>query len=180
MRTVSDAEAQEWCVKRGFVVEHDFPLRAAPQFDGARRFRLQIPDEATATVGLAYVLLMSGVREGVEANFDGAVVWFRRWELWSESIDRVGQFMLEAVRDTLKNDGPLDEKPALVYSERELIPAHASLSLPMLFQWDAFYCPHGGQLFAAISHHGALEVLAPSEAYSDLVERFSQWNPEEV
>ena len=180
MRTVSDAEAREWCSTRRFEVDQDFPLRAVSRFDGARRFRLQIPDEATATVGLAYVLLMSGVREGVEENFDGAVVWFRRWELWSESIDRVGQLMLEAVRTSLGNAGPLDEKPALVYSDREFIPAHASLSLPMLFQWDAFYCPHGGQLLAAVSHHGTIEVLAPSEAYSDLVERFSQWNPEEV
>lgn len=178
MQAFSDTQAVGWCGERGFVVEQNFPTRATVGGHEAGRFRIQIPDEATATVGLAYFLLMSGVRDYVEANFDGAMVWLRRWELWSESIDRVGQLLLEGVQRALEPGALLNQTPALVFKEGELVPAHASLTLPMLFQWDAFYCPKGGHFLGVVSHHGHLEVIAPKEAIGLLRERFSQWNPE--
>jgi hypothetical protein len=121
---------------------------------------------------------MSGVRDHVETNFEGAIVWLRRWELWSESIDRVGQLLLEGLWRAVTPGGLLSEAPAVVFTERELVSAHASLILPMLFQWDAFYSPKGGHFLVAVSHHGHLEVLAPTETFQLLLERFSQWNPE--
>lgn len=180
MRALSDAEAQGWCSDRGLVIDENFPNRASSSHPEWRRFRVQIPEEATAVVGLAYVLLMSGVRDHVEENFEGAMVWLRRWELWSESIDRVGELLLEGMSGPLGRDHSMRERPALLYVERELLLAHASLSLTMLFRWDAIYCPTSGHLLAAISHHGDLEVVTSREAFDRERERFAEWKPVEV
>jgi len=180
MQALSDADARGWCSERGFLVDQNFPTKVAPRDPTGRRFRIQIPEEATATVGLGYMLLMSGVRDYVEENFDGAMIWLRRWELWSETIDRVGQLLLEGVTGALGRDRRLSETPALVFTERELVPAHTSLALTMLFQWDACYCPNSGYLFATISHHGHVEVITSPDAFDRELERFSQANPVEV
>jgi hypothetical protein len=178
MRRLTDVEAREWCIERGFVVDLNFPTSATLRDHEGRKFRVRIPDEATATVGMAYVLLMSGVREYVEAHFDGAVVWLRRWELWSETIDRVGESLLEGVIGAVGRAKPLGETPGLLCTERELVPAHASLALSMLFQWDAFYCPEGGQFLASVSHHGHLDVITSPDTFGLLFHRFSAWHPE--
>lgn len=180
MQLLSDEDAQAWCTVRGAAVES---LGSGPPsfIDGmTSRMRVAIPNEATAAVGLAYVLVMAGVPDHAEAQFQGALLWLRRWHLWSESIDRVGELLLVGANEEIPGIDTLEATPGLAFPRGAFARVHASLCVPMLFQWDAWYCPNGGHLFATLSHHGQLDIFASRVVIRQEMQRFAQWEPVEV
>ena len=179
MELLTERQAMEWCVERGFRVGDGPPDRAGFEGVHASRFRIRVPEEATAAIALSYMVLLTEVADYEESNFEGAMVWLRRWQVWSESIDRVGYKLLDGVTGSGTEDGWLNDTPAFVFTGNELVPAHACLSVPMLFQWDAYFLPMGAGFLVFVSHHGYLHIAAREEARAPLLERFREWSPED-
>jgi len=170
MRTMSDAQAHGWCAERDVHVELGPPGGLRLGDGGESRFRVSVPDEATAVVALAYVIVMTGVESYEEENFKGAMVWMRRWEIWSESIDRVGYSFMGA-------DAPTDQTPARLFAAGEFVGAQAALSLPMMFQWDALFVPAMAGFSVEISHHGHFDFIVRAQEQAALLNRFRDWDP---
>lgn len=126
--------------------------------------------------GLAYMLAITGTPDYAEEAFEGAVLWLRRWEIWSESIDSVGYALLEGLRGKASDRLAIDVAPAMHFDAGEFTLAHAALAVPLLFQWDAIFAPANGAFSAFISHDGYVDV-APGVGASatSLQERFTEW-----
>lgn len=182
MQVLSDEAAVQWISEIGFGVDGTVPFaRVQARSMDAKRLRIRIPDEATAVVGLAYMIAMTSVRDYTEEQFSGAILWLQRWELWSESIDRAGYVFLNGIRSSAGCSLPISSAPAHLFGSGELATAYTVLSLPMMFQWDAYFVSATGEFSARISHDGNLELISPSaELHRVLSERFQQWEPEEV
>ncbi|CAA9351624.1 MAG: hypothetical protein AVDCRST_MAG68-3663 [uncultured Gemmatimonadetes bacterium] len=132
-------------------------------------------------VALAYMLVLTTVQDYQEDRFSGGVLWLQRWELWSESIDRAGYVLLHGIRSSVGRSVLISSAPAHLFESGEFAAAHAALSLPMLFQWDAHFVSATGEFAAYISHEGSLDLVArDAEVHRALTERFHQWEPVEV
>lgn len=178
MQLHSDEGAKEWVRAAGFQVDGALPSTLVRIAAGQElRLRVRIPEEATAAVALAYVLLMTAVPGYDEESFAGGLVWLQRWEIWSESIDRAGYALLDGIRAAGGSPAPVGSTPAHAFGRGELAAAHAALSLPMLFQWDAHFVPTGGDFFAFVSHEGYLELVSGGAVHGELLERFGDWYP---
>lgn len=179
MQLLSDAEAARWCEAHALTLRTGHP-HSSPLSGGGldHTLRVLIPDKASDAVGLAYVTLMTGVAGYEEGNFGGAILWLRRWEIWSETIDAVGYKMLQGLRGGPADGSLLEEKPAMVFPKDAFLTAHACLSLPLLFQWDALYAPGDGAFLARVSHEGYMELFLREAPSNELLTRFGTWLPE--
>jgi hypothetical protein len=172
VQLLSDADARNWCA------------HAAPPFEIGSpgifplSVRIALPDDAIAIVSLAYVLTITGVDEYAEENFSDSLLWLRRWEIWSESIDRAGYVFLNALRAQSGNTPSLDDAPAHLFGVGEFEIAHACLALPMLFQWDAYFISKKGGIHAFISHERHIDLGFQDEtALAPSLARFADWHP---
>ena len=113
MRLLSDTEVPEWAEGRGLRVDGLAPLSQV-EFASTpvERLRIQIPASAIDVVRLAYILVMTGVREYEESQFSGALLWLQRWEIWSESIDQAGFVLLNGVRTISNCASSVHDAPA--------------------------------------------------------------------
>jgi len=174
---LSDQAATAWCEAQNW----GFDARSARVADwtgGGDRIRVTIPDEATTVTALSYVLLMTGVPGYEETALGDTLLWLRRWAIWSESIDRVGHVLLDAVHKGAGNED-IDSAPALLFTMHEFPEAHACLTLPMLFQWDAVLVSSVGKFAAVISHDGFVDLFWKEQDFaSKLFDRFRDWQPE--
>ena len=180
MQQLSDVEAEAWCASKGLTV--------APGLASARiqlpiqtpRVRLVTRGNAVTLAGLAYSLLLSPSLPRDEAHFEGALVWLQRWELWSESIDRMGYALIGGLRGERAESAGLDQRPAQLFGPEEFVQASACLLIPLIFQWDAFLIPSNGRMVVFMSHEERLEVMCVrDEERMELVERFRSWAPVE-
>lgn len=182
MLLLSDNEALDWCLKFGVRQSRSLLSDRITLPDVAgRRLRITVADDATAVVGQAYILLMTSIPRYEESAFDGALIWLQRWEIWSESIDRVGYELLNGVRRRPGDEANIDEAPAQVFAHGEFVSAQACLSLPMMFQWDAYFVPAKAPFIAFISHEGFVEFQTRREEDSSMLrERFDRYGPADV
>jgi hypothetical protein len=182
MQLLSDDEAAKWCAKLGFRVDGELPsTRIEVPGSAPRQMRIRLSADAISHVGLAYTLLMTGVPGYEEERFAGGLLWLQRWEIWSEQIDRAGYLLLDGIRAGSAPAPDLDAAPALLFAEGELANAHACVSLPMIFQWDAHFVPASGEFFAFVSHEGRCDLVVGDERlYEELLERFQNWGAMEV
>jgi hypothetical protein len=167
----TNEEAAAWCRDRGFQVEGR-PRISSVQLSKrtGHTLRLKIPTQGRQTISMAYVVLMSELEEDVEEYFAGGLLWFRDWNIGSETYERVGLSLLQGLRGAGRADD-LGTKPALVLGPSEFAVANAAVTLPLLFQWDAWYFPQSGGWMATISHDGYAEVEAETR---DLMARLSE------
>lgn len=182
MKLLSDQQAIDWCGHRAIKGSGALPS-AFLSFDEptSRSFRVRLPTDAPAIVGFAYQLLMTDVPDFEESRFVDGMVWLRRWELWSESIDHAGYALLDGLRTRSAHSTPLDSAPAHLFSANEFTPAHACLALIMLFQWDGFFIPGDGRFFAFLSNDGYVDLHARDQAgHAALLERFRALEPTEL
>jgi hypothetical protein len=177
MRFLSASEALAWCEGLG-LQKHDQSGSKALTYgeDSSFRFRVPIPDEATAAISLAYMIVITDAREYNEGQFAGALLWLQRWQIWSESIDSVGYALLDGIRQGAYGTPSFEEAPATYFTDGEFKKALACLSIPMLFQWDIYFLPTGGTFFVYVSHEGYLEFIAHDSIILDTLEqRFRTW-----
>lgn len=182
MRVMSDDDAVSWCEGAGFVVDDTVSsTRVKPADAHGSRLRIGISGDATDIVGLAYVLAMTGVPDYEEDAFSGALIWLQRWEIWSESIDRVGYALVDGIRARSEVARDMDATPAQLFVGGEFIGAHTCLSLPMLFQWDAYFLPAHGHFAAFLSHEGHLDFVPRNQQVQEaILQRFERWSPREI
>lgn len=166
MQLLSDDQAIEWTQQRGVSGRN------------ARHnvIRLSTPVAAPDIAGLAYMLAITAVPDYNEERFGGALIWLRRWEIWSESIDRQGYALLEGLRHTSGQADNMDVAPAMAFAPSEFIKATACLALPMLFQWDADFVSADGRFQAFVSHDGYVDVSARGPQWrTELLARFQEY-----
>lgn len=165
MRLLKTEGATEWCEARGIAVN---PGRIPNRLGFANRdelgLRVTASREGLRAVDLANVLLRSTLGgDDDEEDFPGGLLWLQDWNMWSETTERVGLMLLERLRGTETLATDLRAAPAQLFAPSEFVLAHASLTLPILFQWDAYVIPPREGLFMFISHHGHVDVVSSSE-----------------
>ncbi len=171
MQLLTDDQAIEWARQRG-----------VSGYNGGsnmpKRVRLSTPVAALEIAGLAYRLAITDVPAYDEERFAGALVWLRRWEIWSESIDGQGYVLLNSLRFTSERRDTLDVAPASAFAPGEFMKAAACLVLPMIFQWDAEFISAEGGFQAFVSHDGYVDVkIGNPEHVAEVLARFQQYRP---
>lgn len=176
MKLLTDPEAAAW---RGRVHGAEIDSRLNYQTDDERQFeplRLRIEGSAPDVAGLAYMLAITGTPDYDETEFPGAVLRLKRWEIWSESIDRVGYLIFEGLRSAALVQRSIDAAPAIEFKPGEFLAAHSALLIPMLFQWDAEFTVANGIVSLDVSHDGWVDVYsAEHKSRGPLSERFAEW-----
>lgn len=176
MDLLSDEEAMKWCAEQGLHHAGDLPASHIG-FPGEVGYRLRIPvaGSATEVVGLGYALIMTAVPDDEEANFRGGLVWLQDWDIWSGTTERVGHLLLTALRKPAPEAENIRSRPANLFKPSEFVEAHTTLSLALLFQWDAHYVPLVGDFYVFLSHHGRIEVVTRDrKTYDGLLARFER------
>lgn len=174
MHLLSAQEAEGWCGAKGIGTTGALPAdRLSFRSGPGQRIRIKVPGPASEVLSLAYVLAMTGVPEDEEEHFPGALVWFQDWDIWSESTEQVGHVLLAGLRSGSKASAEVRARPGHLLGPRELVEAQALISLPLLFQWDAYFVPASGTYFAFASHHGNVDLVSEDQATgTDLLGRF--------
>jgi len=181
VQLLTDAEATAWCSSLGLTVRSGVASERVQLPARVPLVRLDTKGSATALAGLAYTLLTTPSLPRDEAHFDGALVWLQRWELWSESIDRIGYALLGSLRGERPEGPELGQHPAHQFAPGEFLLANACLLLPLIFQWDAYLVPSSGRMVVYMSHEEHLDIrCARDEDRIELTERFSSWHPVEI
>src|SRR5260370_9919779 len=114
--------------------------------------RLTVPREAQAAVMLAHRLLAF---EGDDGYY-GAFMWFANWDIGTPQIERCGLRMLEQMRRGYGVTASVENAPGQLFRTDEIADAHAFLTLPLLFGWDAYFMPHGTRYFAYARQNASL------------------------
>ena len=157
MELITQDGALGWCEAHGLGFRSDFqtatPLRLAGQ---AQAIRVSIEGSPTDVIGMAYVLLMTGVPDDNEEFFEGALIWLRDWDIWSRGAEQVGHLLAYGIRGS--GTPSIAHSPGHIFGSGEFVAARAVLTLPMLFQWDAIFAPANGRFLAILSHHGYVDL----------------------
>ncbi len=178
MHALGFEDARQWCLARG--IRADLARLVSLSFQGGSSNCLEIPlpREATRSMALAYILLMTQVPDDDESKFEGVLVWIRQWGIWSETTERVGMNIVESIRLAKGEARSVDEARAHLFDEHELVEAHALLLQPLFFEWDAFVVPSSGKYFAMADHDGVLKIVTQDQVtHQGLLHRFRDWHP---
>ena len=130
--------------------------------------RIDLPPEASRVVALAASLLAIEEDEG----FYGALIWFTNWDIGTPQIERCGLKILEKMRHGYGVTASLENSPGQLFRSDELVDAHAFLTLPLFFGWDAFFMPHATRYFAYIRQNASLFLVTDSEQVSEKLMTF--------
>lgn len=175
MELLSSDQAKEWCRERGLAIQSDFPFSIEFPPENGTPLGVPLPRDAQRSIALANVILMSVVEEDDEDRFEGGLLWFRDWNIGSETVQRVGLNLLQRVRGSPTDVYDLSGRPAHLLDRSQLVTAQTLLMLPMVFRWDAYYVPHSGRWLAFVSHEGFVQVQTQSELLaSELAGRFDR------
>ncbi len=169
MQLLTDDEAAGWSSR--FVTVGGTP----------RTIRITAPVAATEIAGLAYRLVITCAPDYAEERFTGALVWLRRWEIWSESVDNQGYALLNGLRLNANQKGTLDVAPAMEFGSGEFFDATACLLISLVFQWDTEFLSADGTFRCSLSHHGDIELrVSDPERGAEVFQRFGKYSPLEV
>ncbi len=160
MRVMDTSEARRWCENRGIIVRMDGDVPTISHSAKSRRVSVDAPPAVARSAALLRALMLVGADNDVETSFEGGLLWFREWTIWSPALDRLGMYIVDALRG---NRGQLDAYPAQEFGAGELLQAHAAVLQPVLFQWDAYFVPSSAAYVIFISHESAIEVDASDE-----------------
>lgn len=168
MKLMTDQSAEIWCADKAIESVGTLPADRLKFVTGSNfRVRVRIPDSRGDLLSLAYILAMTDIVNDSEEHFAGGLVWFQDWDIWSETIERVGLLLLVKLRGETPSTIGIRERPAHLLGSGELSEALALITLSLLFQWDAYFIPPTGRFFAFMSHHGDLDLVAASGDIAD-------------
>ena len=174
MLLIDSAAATEWCTLRGLAVRTDWMQRLSFPGGYPVGIRLQTPVAATARVALTEVLLTSDllVESGARC---GCLVWLQDWDIWSESVERVGRQLLAGLRGGSALNEEVRSAPAHALDADEFAAAQALIAIPLLFEWDAYWVPENARHLAWITHDGRVEVrFRTQEDFRQELSRFRE------
>jgi hypothetical protein len=176
MKRLNFEDAARWCSSKGIP---GFPSSLADS-DPPSRFTIPLHREFPKVLALGYTIIMTGLSEDSEGAFEGGLLWFREWGIWSETSDRVGWHIVSRLcgRDAQFD---LGKTPGLLFDQSELVAVHATLVQPMAFGWDADWASQSGRFLLSISHERIITAAGvdPGET-NEFFARFKHggWNPE--
>lgn len=184
MRVLSNQQAKAWCETRGVHTDIEsglVSLRYAAT--GHQCLQAAFPKESPQLIAMAHALLLQDLAEPDAQDFTGALVWLRDWDIWSEASEKAGCRMLELLRAALVGDEAptIRDAPAHLFSPQEFVDAHLLLTIPLIFQWDAYVIPVSARCFTLVSHEARVRIATRSNTIlSRISERFevAHWNPE--
>jgi len=158
VRALSEQEVLEWCTARGIEVTSSGRFLLANQ--GHRTMALAVPTEPARRVALACALLLLDSESGDDSEFQGSLFCVTDSDIWSPTLDKVGQLILHSL-------GPIragtEAADSYLMSSDELITAQALVSIPLLFEWDAYLLPVSANFLIFISHDGPVEISTKSQ-----------------
>jgi hypothetical protein len=185
VKILSRQEAKNWCELRGIFADTG-GRRVSLRYSESQTSCLQTPLDLSAgrLVALAHSLLLQDLVEPDAPDFAGVLVWFRDWDIWNESSESVGARVLECIRSGLtQGHAPLlQDGPAHLFTPQEFVDAHALLSVPILFQWDAYVVPESARCFTLVSHDAYARITARTATIGSRIKaRFeaANWEAEE-
>lgn len=164
MHVVDSDLARRWCEDRGIIVTMDGHVPRLRYSAPAHHVVAHVEHSAVRAVAMMRSLLLADSNNEPDGTFQGGLLWFREWAIWSAAIDEIGVYIVEALRG---NGGDLDAYPAQEFGATDLRRALAALLQPLLFQWDAYFVPTSGQHFIFISHESTIQIDAIHQATID-------------
>lgn len=182
MRVLTEEQAQQWCEARGLDVIVSSGRASVRYRTGSARIRLPSKGTCVESVQLATALLMTGVADDAEENFAGVLLWFQDWDIWSETTERVGWRIVQALRGGPRSPS-IASAPGQLFEPGDFVDAQAMVAQPLIFQWDAYLIPASGDFVARLSHDEGIEITARTSAQAEeLFHRFMRggWNPTRV
>jgi hypothetical protein len=127
-------------------------------------------------------LLLQDLAEPDPEDFGGCLVWFREWGIWNEYSERAGDRIVATLRRGLiESSAPaISDAPAQVFGPQEFTDAQVLVTVPLIFQWDAYVVPASARCVILVSHDDYIQVDTRSRTVlSRITERFRllNWNP---
>jgi hypothetical protein len=170
MKLLAEREVEHWCMERGMEVSSSGRVMFKDQ--SHRVMAVVRPPESPRRVALAYALLSLDCSAGDEADFKGCLLRITNMDIWSPALDRAGQRLLEAFLPNARSDAYL----SWWFTPDEFVGAHALLTLPLLFEWDAYLVSGSAHLAVYISHDGPVEISTKMQpVLENTAERLEEW-----
>jgi hypothetical protein len=167
-------ESKSWCQARGLIVTTDRYLQYDPE--SPHCFTIGLEEKPSRVIALADYL----VPTWEDIPFEGALLWIRERGIWGDYSENTGAMIVQQMRIANGENGPLESRPGHLFGPEELLEMHSYFVIPMLFGWDAFVIPEGGNYFIFVSHEGIAEVVCrKAENAEELRRRVRDWNPKE-
>ena len=159
MEILAANDASRWCEDHGIGSPQPSSIFEPGFSSGTRtKFQIVIPASPPDRIALANALLVPSILETGLEEFQGGLFWMTDYDIWSETIERVGLQLLEMQFAPFRND-----QPARLFTPDELVDAQIALGLTLLFEWDAFFAPELTNRVVFVSHHGYVEVHVQSD-----------------
>lgn len=183
MKVLNLEPASGWCEERG-IASTCVGKRVELQYadNGRQCVRATLTTQSPPVIAMA--LLLQDLAEPDPKDFGGCLVWLREWGIWNEYVERAGDRMLGTLRRGMSesNVPAISDTPAQVFGPQEFIDAQVLVTVPLIFQWDAYVVPASARCVIRISHDDYIQVDACSRTVlSRITERFRllNWNPRE-
>lgn len=106
-------------------------------------------------------------------HFRGALLWITEWGVWNDLDEGVGYRVVESMNRA--NGQPFSFEVGQGHSFRadELVESVGMLIQPMIFGWDAYFCPSWAygldEFFLHISHDSYVTVVTRTKEFHDRV-----------
>ena len=131
---------------------------------------LEYPDKIERLPFFAHCLATIGYED---KDFEGAVIWFAQWGVWSLFEEGVGYRIIESIHGAAGQPKSFEVAPGHLFRADELPDAIALLMQPMIFGWDGYYLPRWsygtGEFFVHVSHDSFVSVVTRTKAFYDRV-----------
>jgi hypothetical protein len=134
-----------------------------------------IPKLTLKAMTFAYSLLKY---DEEEKKFQGALLWFKDWDIWGESVEEPAMKLWQSIRLAHGEKAPFIEKPGHLFGAEEFLDMHALFSLPLLFGWDMYLIPDHGDYFIFVSHDEVLYIVTRTDQIKDkFLAYLEHWDP---
>lgn len=100
------------------------------------------------------------------------------WDIWSEDVERTGLYLLQLLRSSSEENGPVKESQLHVFETDESVQVNSLLTLILLVGWGAYYLPKNGNYFVYLSHDDVMYVVSEDK---DVIEAWrAHWGADNV
>lgn len=111
-------------------------------------------------------------------EFEGGILWLRRWDVGMKRVVRVGWKTLEDIRRAHGDSQSLELAPAQVFRSDESVDFHSFLLYTMAFEWSAQAVSWNAGYFLDI--RGSRRFFCVTDTRADcesLMEHLNDWDP---
>jgi hypothetical protein len=179
MNVMTDDEVREFTKKNSWatgvqVNSSDHLYYDAPE---ANCITLSYPRTPLRVTYFARVIAMLGTYAD-EAQFSGALLWLRLWNIGSPQLEKSGWRLIERMRMGFGELRPLGVANGHWFRSDEIADLAAFIVPCFVYGWDAYVVPSGADCFAFISHDEFWCVATrKAELHAQLLQDFADVEP---